>query len=624
MKNLFLLILLLAVIGCKNNVERKLTIESANEAYDQLDLIGSKTVLTAILEKDSLDNETKCKALQRLAFQDWKYYKDYNTAKNRLMLADSISDLKQKTWCILARIERESGNYQNALNASERAYKYSDLNEDKKAAQLEFAQTVYNFSIDNFVKENKLDTNLIKKATDILNSILENETGSPLPSKLLLGLSLLQNNAVDLLKAWKSYYHIANIDEAYSYMLKTAKELNEFCDKWKGDKLVVEEQEKLIKALATSRFYEIADDYAICNSNEDKYSQETQDILTYAKYLKTVKNKTNEYYRLIAIGEEDEEEYINSLDKTREELWNNLSFLSGKKYTESLFLEETEKHFGARGFTGSTGNYNGYVLCLGHIVNQEKATIEQYGYKPEFTYTQIDLMTSNGYSSWFWEDKAIGGWGTEDEIIRVRASYLNDPFNAWKSITDTLERKSIEKSINNLNNLQKGEENNTLYTELSKKLRFDALNDLYNMLYTEGLRGNNLKLAFLSKYEQYRVEASILGHEGRHSIEQKYLAEKFKKWSNEDREFHAKLSQIIFATEPRLELPGMISDISESGHGLANKKIVEVAADWIVKNSTQIKGYASNKSPISQLYLLTNNQIKECYKSIDPLNINEK
>ena len=174
-------------------------------------------------------------------------------------------------------------------------------------------------------------------------------------------------------------------------------------------------------------------------------------------------------------------------------------------------------------FTGGTGNYSGYVLALGHIVNQEKAKVEQYGYKPEFTYTQIDMMVSNGFSSWFWENKAIGGWATDKEIIRVREVYLGEPINAWKTVKDSVERRKAENVISDfLGNST--EDQLTLAKGLAAKLRFDAINDLYNELASRGLAGKDLKLAFLSKYDQYRTEASILAHEGRHSIDQKIYA----------------------------------------------------------------------------------------------------
>ncbi|MEL7123760.1 MAG: hypothetical protein AAFO07_30245, partial [Bacteroidota bacterium] len=220
---------------------------------------------------------------------------------------------------------------------------------------------------------------------------------------------------------------------------------------------------------------------------------------------------------------------------------------------------------------------------------------------------------------WFWENKAIGGWATDHEIIRVREVYLSGPINAWKTVSDSVQRHKTEKVINEF--LGSTTENQLEVAKgLAVKLRFDAINDLYNKLSSKGLSGKDLKLAFLSKYEQYRTEASILAHEGRHSIDQKYMPEEFETWSNEIREFRGKLSQLIFAPEPRLELSGMVTSIiGDYGHIKANKRIVDVAIEWIKKNKEHIPGYSDNNSPFAQIYLLTNNQIKECFKEADPL-----
>lgn len=356
------------------------------------------------------------------------------------------------------------------------------------------------------------------------------------------------------------------------------------------------------------------------NNSEYGYNLKTKDAITYSRYLAEVERETNGYYRLIAIGQEDETTYRAWLNNRRKDLWDKLSFTARHEYSEDGFLKETEEHYGARGFTGGTGNYSGYVLALGHIVNQEKAKVKQYGYKPEFTYTQIDMMVSNGFSSWFWEDKAIGGWATDNEIIRVREAYLSGPINAWKTVTDSVERRKTEKAIDGF--LGSSAENQLEAAKgLAAKLRFDAITDLYNGLATKGLSGKGLKLAFLTKYGQYRTKASILAHEGRHSIDQKYMPEEFEGWSNEIREFRGKLSQIIFAPAPKLELAGMVTSvIGDYGHIKANKRIVDVAIEWIRENKEHILGYSDKKPAFAQMYLLTNHQIKECYKQADPLN----
>lgn len=601
-------------------MEPENTIASSDAAYDNFNLKESRTILKSILTIDTIQSEQKCKALRRLAHQDWKYYQNYDLAKERLQKADSIGKEKYETWMLISRIERESQHFDGALFAALKAKEFARSETEVNKANTEYANGVYTSSMHQLTKGLSIDTILLTNTTRLLSKVLETDAGLPAPSKLVLGIALLNNDGENVLKAWQSYFQIQNIRQVNPYLKASAKKLNQVCENWSGNKLSISNQEVLINALSSSRFYEFIPSYINKNCDESCYNPKTKDAIVYSQFLKEIEKKTNEYYRLIAIEGENEPAYIAWLNNKRKELWNKLSFTAQKEYNEDDFLNEIEKHFGARGFTGGTGNYSGYVLALGHIVNQEKAQVEQYGYKPEFTYTQIDMMVSNGFSSWFWESKAIGGWATDNEIIRVREVYLNGPIKAWTMATDSIERRKTEKIINKF--LGNPSENQLLKAKgLAAKLKFDAINDLYHGLASTGLSGKDLKLAFLSKYEQYRTEASLLAHEGRHSIDQKYMPEEFENWSTQIREFRGKLSQIIFAPEPRLELPGMITSITgDNGHSKANKKIVEVAIEWIKKNKKDISGYSDNKSPFSQLYLLTNDQLKECYRQADPLN----
>lgn len=615
-----LVFLLFLLSFCSTPNEPDNTISSADVAYDAFKLKESRSILETIIATDTIQEDVKCKALRKLAHQDWKYYQDYALAKSRLLKAYSIGHEPYETWMLLSRIERESRHYDEALKAALKAKAVSLSKNEANKADTEYAHGVYASSIDLLNQDRALDTALLAQTIELLSQVLETDAGLPRPSKLLLGIALLNNDGENTMKAWQSYFQIQDIQQASPYLKDPATKLNQICKNWHGNKLLKTDQEVLIEALASSRFYEFIPAYVQKNEGSWEYSLRTRDFITYSQYLQEVEKETNEYYRLIAIEHEDEAAYIDWLSNRRKSLWSQLSTTSKKEYTEEDFLNETEAQFGARGFTGGTGNYSGYVLALGHIVNQEKATIEQYGYEPEFTYTQLDMMVSNGFSSWFWENKAIGGWATDHEIIRVREVYLNGPIDAWKMVTDSVEREKTEKTINEF--LHNPPENQLEAAKgLATKLKFDAINDLHLDLVTKGLSGKELKLAFLSAYEQCRTEASMLAHEGRHSIDQKYMPNEFENWSNEIREFRGKLSQVIFAPEPRLELPGMItSTVGDNGHIKANKMIVEVAIDWISANKESIQGYSDSKSPFSQLYLLTNQQIKDCYRAADPLN----
>ncbi len=596
------------------------TLESANAAYDQFDLSKSREILEAVLTIDTLQKKQKGEALRKLAYQDWKFYRNYALAKERLTSADSLGSEKYEAWLLLSRIEKESQHFEEALNASEKAGEFAKSENEVNQANVAYANAVYTAAVNPLSQDRKANKDLLTRATELLSRVLETDAGLPTPSKLLLGIALLNNDGENVLKAWQSYFQIQEIKNTYPYLSASAEKLSQVCENWSGRKLSISDQEVLIDALSSSRFYEFIPVYVKENNSEPSYNQNTKDAITYSRYLKEVEAATNEYYRSIAIGKKNETAYIEWLSNKRKELWNNLSFTAQREYSENEFLKETEKHFGARGFTGSTGNYSGYVLALGHIVNQEKAKVEQYGYQPEFIYTQIDMMISNGYSSWFWEYKSIGGWATATEIIRVREAYLNEPINAWKMVTDSVERQKKEEEIQafltsfSTNQLE-------LSGGLAAKLKFDALLTLYDSLSSTGLSGQALKLAFLSNYEQYRMEASMLAHEGRHSIDQKYFPDEFEGWTSEIREFRGKLSQIIFAPEPRLELPGMVTGANgDYGHHKANQRIVDVAVEWIKENKEHISGYSDTKSPFAQIYLLTTDQIKDCYREADPLN----
>lgn len=610
---LFLMLISSVLRGQEN------TIAAADAAYDHFNLKASHAILESILTQDTLRSEQKCKALRRLAHQDWKYYRDYALAKDRLREADSLGSEKHQTWMLLSRIARESQDFDEALDAALKAKEFAESQHEVNQANTEYAHGAYTSSVHQLAQGTPIDTKLLTKTATLLSQVLEADAGLPTPSKLLLGTALLINEGDHVLQAWQSYFQIQDIHATTPYLSAAAKKLFQVCTPWNGKALSVADQEVLIQALAASRFYEFIPAYVQKQDNATRYSAKTRDAVVYSQHLQEIEKETNAYYRLIAIDQEDETAYREWLRGKSKELWDKLSFTAERAFTPADFFKETEAHFGARGFTGSTGNYSGYVLALGHIVNQEKAHVEQYGYTPEFTYTQLDMMVSNGFSSWFWEHKAIGGWATDNEIIRVREVYLNGPIDAWQIITDSVERRKTEKRIHAF--LGNPSENQLETAKgLAAKLKFDAIHDLYDSLASKGLSGNTLKLAFLSTYEHYRMEASMLAHEGRHSIDQKYMPEAFENWSSEIREFRGKLSQIVFAPEPRLELPGMITSMTgDSGHIKANKRIVDVAIEWITKNKEHISGYSDRKTPFSQLHLLTTEQLRECYRQADPL-----
>lgn len=613
-----ILIVFLTLSGCTEK-KQSLSYENANRAFHKLDLQKSENIMKKVLLNNKLDKEIRYKILKKLAYRDWKFHNNYPSALIRFMEADSLGINSSEIWSYMSWLERKAGSYDKALKAALKAEKLATKKSDKREARLEFASTAYRFSLDKIEKGLPPDMELLSKAENLLLNILEEDSGLPQPSRLLMGVSLLLNNGETFLTAWQSYFHISDISKAYPYFSKAAADINSSAAELKGTPLNGEQQERLIKALAESRLYRLAAIYSKAYTPKNsKLSTEVKDILEYAGFLKTVKEHTDEYYRQIALKKADEEAYKKWLTDTSKNLWTKLSFTKDQKFTRSSFNQMMKKHFGGAGFAGGTGNYSGFVLALGLIVNQDKQTVSQYGYSAEITYTVLDLMESIGYSTWFW-DGGIGGWATAKEIIRVRSAYLKGPFNAWELVSDKEKRAEKEKIIN------KTPETNDMFGEapsLSVKLYLSGLDALHNRLKESGLKDQNLKLAFLQKFSECRVEASIFAHEGRHAIDQKCFPEEFKKSSSAEREYNAKLSQITYSSEPRFELAQMLGDLnrnSESGHDKSNMMIAKTGIEWLKKNHQKVKGFSKEKSYFSQLSLLTAEQLKECYRSADKL-----
>lgn len=232
------------------------TIESSDAAYGHFNLKASHAILETILTIDTIGGGQKCKALRRLAHQDWKYYQNYALAKERLLKADSIGSEKYETWMLISRIERESQHSHEALQAALQAREYAPSENEVNKANTEYANGVYAFSIDQLTNGGAIDTSLLTKTSRLLSKVLETDAGLPLPSKLLVGIALLNNDGDNVIKAWQSYFQIQDIQQVSPYLKGSAKKLIQVCENWNGNTLSVTGQALLIDALSSSRFYE--------------------------------------------------------------------------------------------------------------------------------------------------------------------------------------------------------------------------------------------------------------------------------------------------------------------------------------------------------------------------------
>ena len=603
-------------------------LQAAYKAQGSLQLETARNLFIEVTVNDTATKEEQCKALRALAVQDWKFYKDYDAALKKVLKADSIGDYRSETWIVAHRIELEAGHYIKAMDAAKKSMQIATSSADKVYAQHKYGKAVLQQALFQMDSHVALDTTLLKEASEMLQEVLAINPTHVNASETLLGISLLRKDGDMALKGWLSYYRFSDIDSVYEYLKEPAIHLQTVLTKWNTTSLSNQEKITLVKALGDTRFYTYAKMMALLFTNNGnnaiKNNKEIQDIVAYSTYLETIETYTDEYYRKMTLEEGSTGDFMSFLTSESESLYNAIAVPEKEKDTFNLreLRNSIRSRFGAFTMLGRTSSSPIFGLVMGHVVNERIREVEQYGHSADFNFTELDMMVSNGYPSWYWEDRGAGGFAIQGGFLRVKKMFKFLGISAWESVTDSVKRKKAEKNIRKtLLESTRSSDKNSVLSGLASKLDLDALDQLYAQLIQEGYQGVKLQLEFIKRYDLYRDNATMFAHEGRHSLDRIVLKEGYQKLGIPVIEYRARLSQIVFSESPKLELANMVNGTGSTGSGLANTMIVEVAEKWIEANTTKINGYDKTKLPIAQLYLLTDDQIKSIYRVVDPFYI---
>lgn len=228
---------------------------------------------------------------------------------------------------------------------------------------------------------------------------------------------------------------------------------------------------------------------------------------------------------------------------------------------------------------------------------------------------------SNGFQTWAWDgDQAHGGWADANTIVQVRPEYAAGPLSAWQSLTDSIEwKRSLEKQVaDSVADIDRARSNPYAYLPgLHARLHRQDLVVLRDSLRAAGLEGDALRAAFMAEYDFARTGSSIFAHEGRHALERRMDLD-LDTW---EREYRAKLSEVAFARRPRLALRGGILNANigdDTPHGRANLRLMRELVEWIDAHRAEIHGFDATLPLLPQLSLLTDAQLRDAFRSLDP------
>jgi hypothetical protein len=596
-------------------------LQAAFQAQGSLKLLDAKQLFEKVVTNINTTKKDQCEALRQLAIIELKFYHRYDEAKTLLYKADSIGDYRSETWLKLLRVEVASNNYAKAIDAGQKAIELSESEADKNYSKYSFCKTILDEAISQVDVFKPYDVNKLSEAGLILKEVLYTNPTNVNAANILLGISLLIKDGDTAMKAWLSYNRFTNVNSAYDYIKPAAEQLNHVLPNL-NKLLTTSEQEQIIEGLGNSRFYEYARVLAnIFNLNEAATGDKIKHTIAYANYINDVKSITNTYYRLVSTENKGSQDYIDALGSKNRVLYKELSATETQKDTFSTraFRDSIRSKFGAMYLISSSSSSRTTGLVLGHIINERIRTIEQYGHSADFTFTELDKMVSNGYPSWFWENRGAGGYALRGGFLRIKSMFNYLAIDAWERVTDTVIRSKIEKSIeDNLFTSDLDTDIKVIRSAVAKKIELDALDKLHNRLITNGLEGIVLQLKFIEQYELYRDNATMFAHEGRHSIDRVVLGDGYRALGSAKIEYRGRLSQIAFSASPKFELANMLNGVGSSPTGQSNKMILDVFETWINANKDDIPNYESNKLPIAQLYKLTDTQIIDCIKNVDP------
>ncbi|UCF16467.1 MAG: hypothetical protein JSW59_03220 [Phycisphaerales bacterium] len=615
------------------------SVNSADTAYAKMNLDLSRKILECVLAESSTTIDDRHSALERLAIQDWKFYKDYDSARTRLQDALRLGFKQSETWQTLSRIERESGHYRQARSAARSGIETAESESQKNASRLLFAQAVHDQLIENSREKKELDEKLLNEGHRMLTKVLDAEPGQPDASMFLLGISLLRRDGPTALKAWRFYFHIPSDQSATGVLERPGKTLDCLLPRWEGANLSLDELTRVALALGQSRMYEHAALVAAGVQAGPDFDCDPgiREILAYEDFIRNLKHITDEYYRQLAVGTAKgsllwglersgrEKVYQKTLMRKASDLWEQLPFADERpEFHFNGFQDEVRKRFGAEVLAGWSGNYRGYVLQMGHRVVDETIRVEQYGYKADLRSILLDMMVSSGYSSWFWDGELmIGGWAIGSTIAKVRRGGLVQAFDFLRKMTDPLEQDKEAELIEKDTALDESLAQDNPYAflpGLARRLRLNAARRIYDSVKARGYEGDDLCVAFVAECVRLHTEHSI-AHEGRHAIDRLHFSEEYGRWSAAEREFRAKLSQVAFASDPGFALLSIfIPNIGHStSHGQADERIMKLIVEWMQAHTDEIAGIDTSRPMLPQFDLLSNDQIRSFFRGLDPL-----
>lgn len=604
---------------------------AAEAAFMRHDFEAADEAYRAVLATDT-SAERRVSAALILANIAWRIRQDTAAARAFLLTASSMDGDEVDVPIERARMRRAFHDFTGARAAALEALPLASDHREESLAITVLARGIIEpillrldtASAPMAVEETERDE--IRALVPRLRNVVRAAPGALEPARLLLLSGVLSGNGSAIAEGWDSYYLVGTDRPAGNLVAEPREILSTLVPGWDLSAALGADRLALVRALADARFFDAAALVALLPGADGmapvQKDEGAEEIVAYARFLRQVSAFADEFYRKTALGNGgDIEDFQGGIMSAAAELWPHLVWVGEP---EPLSWESLPEVLGRRfGTFYSLGLTSGYPsLHMGHKVVDEERVVRQYGREAVVRFLSLDAIVSNGFQTWAWAGRAsTGGWGTATQIVQIRPAYAGGPLAAWRAATDPEIRGKAAESIaaDSIADIALARlEPIAYFPSVPARLLRDGRDQLIDSLRAAGLAGTDLEEAFKREYARTILESSIFAHEGRHAIDQTYEPD----LSSEELEFRGKISQVVFAPHPRL---GAVSGIfqanigDETPHGQANARIMKGLLAWMRANVDEVQGLNHAEPLLPQLPLLTDQQLRAAFGSLDPL-----
>jgi hypothetical protein len=564
-----------------------------------------------------------------LAVASWRYHLDNESALVHLQRALAVGVDTSRTLVEWSRFELARGRARVALEYAERAMKSRAEEEPRRFALRAAVAALVDPYVRSRVDGARLsqselgDTARFHGLLTTLAASADSFPGSPTDALTLLEGALIVRDGELALRAWRLYYLLDAGDTLRGMLAQPRRQLAELLPRFQSRSAPNRsDRERIVASLTASRLFDAAALVAREPGASPMSSREAE-IVAYAAFTRALERATDEYYRRTLVRQSNPADLRRLWIRMTRELWPKLDWSASggtpPEFYPAAAAAEVQRRFGAVVRFGSTAGY--YDLHYGHTIADESRDVSQYGRRVRVQLVVTDGIVSNGFQSWAWDGSAEhGGLQTGDTIIQVRTAFVENPFLLWLDVSNA-RRQAFEAATIAADSAADWEraarDSAGFLPGVRERIIRDARRAMLDSLRGAGLAGDSLRNAFIRTWLQAARQSGVFAHEGRHAIDRVLIPGA----PPDELEYRAKLSEVVFSGHPRIAVAAMLhASIGDAtAHGQANARVMVGLIRWMRAHAASVQGLDSTRPMLPQLPMLTEAQLREAFRSMDPL-----